>query len=818
MSVSPGSPILLSDLQSLATLATTKLSPSTAYSFTAFGGSDVISPPTSISVVATYGTGSWSAGAKATIWVYSYKTIAGTKTYSWTSLVKALIGVAGSGNFNAKWTWVAATGTMAPDGYLITLPQPYLSGFRYAWIDIGNVLTFTEDGTFTNPLYKFDTTLDANNSGNPTQNLPCGHGTWLKTLNQIHNDLFTNLDLFGGSKYTFSSSFLLSGPWCVSVAPKCYLFINSTSVYNNLQFWYSEADSITGNQLSPEADMFDNYIGVNNGTNLFNWDRNVIVNGTVIIMSSPQGQNQTDWTVTASDPSIVITFDAHYVDSLHGVVTAFIFTFTNTQYLFGTPITLTVTPLAGGSVIGAGSMFGAGALVNCTFTGDKVVYTASDQTAIHLSGPAAKSVALASTLTNIVLTTPTGGANSNESHHRSYCNGVFVANALATLGIFPYVDVDLPQYQPSSISAVASTRRIALNDSLPYIASVDNRGALWPVFRDTDFVPDLTDGKPINGSKAWQVLGTKYVIQKSVTLNPPTMDFNFDSTFIPIGTQDVRYLSQNPNSVLYVRANDFPDLTNFDATAPGGTWISLAVSVPGFATDTRWFAGVYNPTTGAMTSVLNTIQVQNSTAPNGLFFNTTTDGLGVTVPNKEGYSYHIADPASSDNRPIPEYGYCVSSITIRRQPVDNGSGIAIAPTTGTANLSVAIGIMENFGFDSAGTFTALQTIVVPAGQASITTTVFLPVLSGTPLAYQATEVVFIRCEVNFQPIVQSSFSPSTVTFEGSPYVVGYYNGTPFYDPVKSMLFFIESDPQRPIVTPIAAVVVNDLTATLNLLP
>lgn len=810
-------PITLTDFQALATLANAKLSPATPYSFTPFSGTDQIANVAFISTTAVYATSFFSDGSTVDLWLFSYKTISGIKTYSWIPTITSFTGQAGSVSFIPTWTWTNPIGSTAPDGYIAVIPQVLGTGYEFCWKDIGLVSTLTEDGNFTG--YSFDTTLDANNGGNPSQNLPCGHGTWLKTLNQIHSDLFTNLDLFDGHSYTFNDNFLLSGPWCVSVAQKCYLFINSTPIYDNLEFWYSEADSITGNQLSPEADMLATYIGVNNDANSITWDVNVIVNGVIRIFSDPQGQAPSDWTLSASDPIITINFNPNYLDPdtllFH---TAFEFTFTNTQFLVGTPIVLTCHPNSGGSVLNPTNPFGNGGKVDCVFTGDKIVYTASDETAIHYAGPDAKSAALPSALAAITLTTPTATPDALPTHHRSYCNGVFVANTLATLGIFPYVDVDLPQYLPSATPAESSTLRVALDATLPYIASVDNRGALWPVFRDTDFTPDYLDGLPFTGSKAWQTsIGTKYVERISKTLNPPTMDFAVAPTHIGTTVTSARFLSQNPASVLYLRKGAFPTLVDFDATGVGGTWVDIS-SIPDFNSDDTWFAGVYNPASGAMTSTLNSVVSTSTATPDGTFFPTLTDEDGVTVPQQEGFSYHFTDETDFTLRPIPLFGYCVYSITARRAPVDNGSGVFVAPSTRTSALAVSMGLMAGFGFGAAGTFSEIQAITIPAGAQSITTDCFFPVLSGSPLAYQCTEAVNVRACVNFQPQIHSKFNAQTVMFQGSPRVVGLYNEQPYYDPVKALLTFVENDQQDAIVLPVAAVVVNDLTATLNLLP
>ncbi len=186
------------------------------------------------------------------------------------------------------------------------------------------------------------------------------------------------------------------------------------------------------------------------------------------------------------------------------------------------------------------------------------------------------------------------------------------------------------------------------------------------------------------------------------------------------------------------------------------------------------------------------------------------------IPKTEGFSYNVTSPEDATLRPIPMFGYCINSITIRRLPVDNGLGVFLAPSTGTPALNVDVGIMAGFGWGAAGTFTKLQTITIPAGQWSVTTAVFWPVLSGTPLAYQSSSEVILKADVNFQPSIHSTFDNQTVLVNGSPYSVGYYNGPAFYDSNVSMWYY----PTTGIATalPISATVFNDLNTLLGLLP
>lgn len=821
--IAVGQPITRADLQALATLASSKIGGT--YDFPAFAGTDAIGLVSDIKPSATYGIGIWNPGVKVTLWLYSYKTIAGTKTYSWMPSLKAFYPVLSSGVFTMTWTWTNPTGPTAPDGYIAVIPSGNnTTGWTYSWKDIGLVNTLSDNGQLIG--WNNDSTLDQNNNGFPAENLPCGHGAWLKPLNLIHQTLFQNMDLFGGHSITFDPSFLLSGPWCVSIAPKCHLYLNNTSIYDSLQFWYSEADSLTGNELSPQSDMFNTYTGAQNDANNFDWSENVVINGRMVIESLPAGQSASDWVLSASDPGIVITFDGSYFDPLRGsTVTGFIFDFNAIQYTVGTPITLTVHATAGGVVVDSGNPAGTGCLVNCTFTGDKTVYSASDALAIHQAGAAAKSASLPNSLTKITMTTGIGGNNPLEAYYKAYCNGVFVAKTLPTLGIMTYLDQDLPQYHPRHEIGNASDRRTALNDALAYIPHVDNRGALWPVFKQSDFTPDNVAGLPFNGSKAWQALAVTYVSPDTVSASIPptgTNPITLVTFFRTAPTDyDFRVLASDPNVTVYVKHGAQPTVSDYDFKGLGGAWLDALVLFPSFPAD-LWYVCIENPTAATINLTLKTVVIGSNTAPNGTFFPTTQDVDGVAVPNIEGYSYHWseADPIATPLRPIPLLGYCVYSITIRRMPQDNGSEIALAPSTGTSALNVDIGVMAGYGYNTAGTFQKLDTITIPAGQAGMTKAVFWPVLSGAPLV--SPQSVMIRAAVNFQPIMHSQFdlvnNGAQVSGGPDPYPIGYYNGQPFYNSTYALLSFTDTNLKVPILLPISATIYNDLENLLNLLP
>lgn len=810
-----------SDLQALAVLANAKLAPAVPYAFTAFAGKDQITTP-DFTATPAYGIGAFTDGQEVPFELYAYKTIGGLKTYTYIPLRKAFKGAEGSGVFSLTWTWVSPVDATAPEGYIIVIIRGGLGAFEYAWQDIGAVETFTEDGSFSNPAWKYDRTLDAANLGFPAQNLPCGRGTWLKTLNQIHHDFFTGLNLYGGAR-AFTEAMLISGPWCVSVGPKCYLQLSGASlpanIYKNLKFVYSEDDSPTGNEIAPEADMLAFYFGGITGANPYNFGVDGVINGTITLFSNPFGQATSDWILSAT-PATGITSEVvpNYDDEHLGrEVTAMVFTLREVPYTVGTPLVLTATPTAGGSIINDFT----GARLDIVFTGAADVYGTAETTLIHPAGPEGKSVDLPNTLADIQFITGMGTSNF-AAHYKTNCPGVFIANTLPTLGIMNFLDVDLPQYSPQHIPTDSpSSRRTPRNAALPYLPVFADRGALWPVFRDTKFTPDDVAGKPITGSIAWRALATKHIHPVTFTdpIDPyePAENLFGYSLFVPLGAADVRFYANDPAVTLYAKLGGFPTLADFDASAPGGTWLSLAAAVPGFTTDTFWYYAIYNPTAGILTVATTAIVIPVGGPPNGTFFPTGEDDAGQPVPQKEGFSYRFSDPQTVDERPIPLYGYCVTRLTVRRQPFDNTSAVAISPTTGTADLAVKIGLMKEFGFESAGVFTEMLTVTIPAGQAFVRVEVFWPVAGGTFLAYQCAETIAIMADVNFQPMLHSTFSRATAKVNGGDYPIGYYNGPAWYQKERALLFFKGGDSAQPQILPIAAAIYNDLTAILNLI-
>lgn len=835
MPISEGDPITQAAFDALATLASSKFPSLPTFAFPPFAGTDQIELPAKIIPAANYGSGSFMAGATVAFWLFSYKTIGGKKTYSYLPITSDFKSNPSSGDFSMTWTWVSPTGATAPDGYVavnaFSAPD---APYQFNWKDIGNVQTLT----VTSPSFPGFVLDQSMGDGGDATNLPCGNAIWLKLLNRIRQtpvfltDIMclnsgdvTGLVNIGGIGLTYDGSItpvgidgLVSGPWCVGVCdalantltawvPRTSIYIVAglgvptfspgyTQCYRNIKFYFRHAD-VPNIDISYQNQLLSFVIGSDPlTTSTAHYHLKIVScsDGHIKVQDTGGGTVWVDMDVVAGN-----TYDISF-DWTGLTPTGLPFPKT-LDFVFTSP------DVMGAGTPAAGIEYGND--VRSIDVPDSYCEIEFNNFVTDAGLGGTETIQLCTTCLQLTLTEQNG------------VSGIWVANTIPSFGVMPYLDQDLPTYLPSE-SFPADTRRFALDGSKPYIPVVNNRGALWPVFRDTDFTPDSLAGLPFNGSLAWQKsIFTKYVQSNSFSgLVPPyepSETLFLNSLFVPDGSLDVRFFLDNPAETLYVKANSPPTLSDFDASAIGGNWISLASAVPGFATNTFWYWGIYNPTSGNINTTSRTVVIQSNELPNGTFFPTSKDNLGVVIPITEGYSYKFSDTARTSNYPIPLLGYCVYSIKIRRAPVDNGFGIAIAPSAGTSDLDVSVGIMVGFGFGAAGTFTNIQTFTIPSGQPEVVAAVFWPVLNGTPLAYQSDEGVAIRAEANFQPQCHSTFTDTQVSFGGEMETVGFWSGPAWFSQNQALLSFIGGFITDPITLPIGATIINDLESFLNLL-
>ena len=852
MAVSDYSPFSLADLDALAALANAKLTPPVPFAFTAFAGEDQITLPTNVTAMPIYNGTGYADGQKVTLWLFPYKTISGRKTFSWNLVVKPFTGTPGAGGFQIQWSWTAPTATTTlPDGYIAAIPQQNNPGWVYYWKDLGNVTTFYDYG-YGDETWSLDRSLAFEANQYPTdQNLPCAHGTWLKQLQRIWCDLLYSAvqqtvvgsgDPFPPPRQNTNppDSWYLSGPWCVSVN-RCFPWVTGAggplvSVYRNLKCYWAKSDSATANifglQFLQSILPTTLYAGPP-GDMVLNFGRSGYFSGSITFLVQyvddgspntvlPDPGAQSNWTLTAP-AGVAITFGpgAGATPATKGVTITFTFANIRVANTFEFVANFVKT---------SGEWWATIVSNNVEFHSDaQAGIVAADAVGIHPSSPLIVA-SLSDNPADIVVTQTSGQICGIAATYKSAwlllggIQGVFAANTLPTPGIMPFLDQDLPQYHPvdSQAAGFADSRRMPIagaTSALPYVSSVDNRAALWPCFRDTDFKPSLVGPYAVDPSLAWsQSLASKYVAISNPGLNggaisvPPYSQAGLwaGSVFVDQFALDVRFYASNTAVTLLVKANAIPTLTDFDASISGGQVLSLKTAVPGFETDTTWFYAIYNPGSGTVATQVAINILDSLTAPNGTFFATQEADDGSIIPINEGISYGFQQGISWFNLPTPMSGYCVYEVSLRRQPVDG-----IAPA-GEADLAVTLGTMVGFGFDAQGVFAPLQTFTIPKGQQSIRVPVFWPVVAGTPLAYQSAEVVVVRCAVNFQPMLHSSWNPQTKNVFSNPFAVGYFNGPPWFSS-RPLVFFRNGFISDPILLPICASIYEDVSAVLGLL-
>lgn len=132
--------------------------------------------------------------------------------------------------------------------------------------------------------------------------------------------------------------------------------------------------------------------------------------------------------------------------------------------------------------------------------------------------------------------------------------------------------------------------------------------------------------------------------------------------------------------------------------------------------------------------------------------------------------------------PVPDRGYCVVGLIIRKKPVQNSSGIYIE----SSGLSqVQVGIMAGTGVVAGAETGVYPGEFIQFGSYSVDgpeliQEVFWPVLEGCPLAFRdVTGEHVVVAYVNFQPGVNVEFTPYTI---GTAAQQGTYSGKAYLQP------------------------------------
>jgi len=806
MSLASGQAITMDDMDALATLANAKLSPATPYEFARFDAT--IEPPGAVIGAIVPGLGYSGDGQTLIIRVYSYNTVAGRKIYS-QKYAQGSVTLDTSGSwFNVNWSWTAPGS--APTGYTVVSWYNHVSGF-YDWADyrLTGGTSFTDDGTGWSRRSKIT------------------DGAWRRELLRLRTDIFLGPDdtvhplRFSNGK-TLGSAAMVSGPWCVAVGSVLQPSIQDVPLngYQAVKFLFADGDAPSGILIQTTNTQTGLQMMTITQTAATSWTM------PVQLLSGAAGHVQLVFTGGVNASSVCASGTSVYAA---GVLTVDMDVTAGTTY--DCTISTTTAP-------GSGFLQSAVDITLTTADASTIV----DGVGLHPTA-GVKSVAVPDSFFEVAWF---GRQDSSSVASFDHCasgqmtmtethgvDGVWVAKTPPVWAVQTFLDQDLPQYWADDIlpadRLAAPTAGGAIN---PAVAG-NNRSAIWPVFRSTDFGVWQTNRDLYPRPVPFWPFDPFHDFRSDAAALAPGETKHFPSLFLPVNLHDWQVALETSTLTIYVSSTDYPDPDNpatYDFSAGGGFTLSSVASVAAWQGATAYFT-IHN--TGVDAAVFNVRHflarlddASNYYGDAPVFFPLETS----RKPSYEKYSYTTnfcgsgVYPGDVAGFPVPQKGYCIYEIILRRAPVDNGQGIALAPAADTADLTVTIGVMRGTQYGTAGTFTALQVFTIPAGQAELRASVFWPVLGGTPLAWQCAEALQVFPLVNFQPFACVKLviagDERLSTFSGGQHFAKQSNGAGrnTSGPL-ALLDYNNSDiAPRHWLLPVNATIYNDLEAVLNLLP
>ena len=386
--------------------------------------------------------------------------------------------------------------------------------------------------------------------------------------------------------------------------------------------------------------------------------------------------------------------------------------------------------------------------------------------------------------------------------------------------------------------------------------SCGNVAAVWPVLRTTDDYP-------------------VYPMRNGVGLDPFRYIDTTSETVANNGTHNVLLewqkpasceIEVDPSGTLYVSTSGIPNPSNpatYDFTVSGTLTKSDIIGHYGALSTGTSIHVVWKNTTGASV-------VATSTRKQVLYADASAEvevpEIPVFCPTEgqeyldsyrfargcgEPYSYRMLSAftdsyyGTADYKMIPQRGYVIHSVLVRRVPVltveetDAHPSIYLPPNDLpeiTATIGQYLGVAHT-SLESVdkGTFTALTTVTIPEGELEARVNVFWPVVWGAPLWYQCTSELRVEALVSWQPIFHSNqyAQGAPVVFPDTEEIViahSLYAGvdpsaTCFREGLKHTnyrepLFSYpapDPGPYSVVQFPPSATAYNDLVAALNLL-
>lgn len=838
MSVTRRQEITQADVDALAALANTRLGaylasqsspPDFIYRDFEFSYMDSeVLPPTSLAGVVNLGSGDYGTGGLVSIRVYSYKIISSRRHYS-KKFASACIAEGATFPSNIEWTWTPPSG--GADGYIMVwrggqlFEEPITGspGFEAYWKDVSTA-GFVDNGYFNETL--------AEDTGILAQNFcPVESGQWRRELERIK--------ITANAYSAADESWVVSGPWCCSVGTRLVSISGTFTRFKEIEFWYAADDHsgdvpvtamyVLGTSGAPVS-IPDDISGTTDSAQ-FTLNFNSVTGTSVVTgrISCGRSVGGAGWTHSISGSGTVVSETWTEVSA---TVLALDFVFNLPQ---GTSsMVVNVTSLVG--VVNTPGFFYADA----TTLVDTI--TPTDETIVHPSSAGKKIDVSGSFDPNDPVMHFMGGAGIKADTIDVGINGVWVAKTLPVFCVNTYLESKIPTggvYSGDGTAPDTTSQRgmvPGLYDDpgnppvTPVVPAVGARPSMWPVFRDTDML-------------TWRVYPGK---EQDDLINDYLVPFFANGNFISFGSQTIlagehrSYLFFPPDNFeagkieaegttlpIYFSQVDYPDPDNpstYDGVVPS------PLRMPSDYNPTPGSGVLYTIKNNTADSVTFNLRTTNFTTLDGavggwwpgpvpVFFYRTDENRGAF----ERYSYNFTTPKSDGlgiQSEIPLSGYCIYEIKVQR--ASTGATFRTVPAAGQPELDVSIGLMRGTTNDDVGTFEELLSVTIPEDDASITVTVFWPVLDGAALVYQCSEVVEIFAAVNFQPeyIAQYVVTSSHPSYSSQKW--GTYSGLPIASTsvlrFRNESFRAGSGFTEGYVTHHAAAdIYNDIEAVLNVL-
>ena len=661
-------------------------------------------------------------------------------------------------------------------------------------------------------------------------------GNWLDELNRIRGDIFDLTILYDATPaLAIDDEWLVSGPWAVAVGPSLLGAIVDAAglllpCYKDVTFYFADAPGlelhtgiILGTEESPTSITNSGHL-TSNQTLTVDCDQDGALTARLVwncywfgggaapddppdigtITKSATPATGVTWSVEGSGEQFQIIATVA-VDLVAGVNTI--------DFSVTAPANYSLSPTNGASGFnGVMLIDGFFPLASATVIED----TAGLDRLADVKKLTAATHASATVIDCHGVEFGPGWQVSDLEVH-----GLFTAKTLPTAGVNTYINVDLPQYLTRSAPAITPGELKAIGPGDEQFSSprqsasgleintvdpaVKNRGALWPVFRDTEY-GEWNGERPI---PYWPLDDLHLFGDTPGQLLEPAGE---QFAFLFIATETTRFeldLVGGEDLLVYVREAGFPnpnDPSGYDFVSVGGFIYpdDVPPALLPLYVNTTIFYLIQNPTAAIVNYSRRTETFADDPEPR--FFPTRDDGR----PYIESYSY-LVEPVSAGKArlPIPFAGYVIYDLIVRRRPRNNAHGIALAPTD-EPTLAVKVGTIR------AGMFHELIEVEIPENEAEIRTAVLWPVVTGASLFYQCQEAVIIYAAACQQPQMHSKFAPEQEIFSETH---GTFSGRPWF--TRTALRFNNTEMTFPdaseIVFPVPSDAFNALEALLTVL-